>query len=220
MSLRRAAAAALMVVAGAAAHAQPVVLINEGFNNVATLPASGWILANASTPLGSTGWFQGLPAASGFFDAQSGAANSYIAANFNNAAPGGTIANWLMSPSFTTEVAGSVTFWARAAQDEGFADHLAFGLSNGGSGFGDFTLGAAQTIGGDWTQFTVNYTAHGAGATGRFAIEYVGLGDASNYVGVDTFAVTAAVPEPETWALMMLGRASLGAVASRRKSQK
>ena len=59
MSLRRAAAAAVLLVAAVAAHAQPVVLINEGFNNVATLPGSGWILSNASVPVGSTGWFQG-----------------------------------------------------------------------------------------------------------------------------------------------------------------
>ena len=58
MSLRRAAAAVVLFAAATAAHAQFV--INEGFNNVATLAGSGWILSNASAPLGTTpGWFQG-----------------------------------------------------------------------------------------------------------------------------------------------------------------
>ncbi|MGZ8259729.1 MAG: choice-of-anchor J domain-containing protein, partial [Caldimonas sp.] len=84
MSLRRAAVAVVFSVSSAAAHSQ-VVLVNEGFDNVATLPGSGWILTNASTPVGSTGWFQGLP---DFFPAHAGAENSYAAANFNSAAAG------------------------------------------------------------------------------------------------------------------------------------
>jgi hypothetical protein len=67
--------------------------------------------------------------------------------------------------------------------------------------FADFTLGAPHTIGGAWTQFQINFAAQGAGSTGRFAIVYTGPGDLANYVGVDTFAV--AVPEPETWTLML-----------------
>lgn len=143
---------------------------------------------------------------------------SYIAANFNNAAPGGTIANWLISPVFTTQAAGMVTLWARAVQEDDFVDHLRFGFSNGGSSFADFTLGAAQTIGGDWTQYTFSYAAHGVGATGRFAIVYSGEADLSDYVGVDSFNVTAAVPEPETWALFPLGLASLAVVTRRRRT--
>lgn len=53
MSLRRAAAAVVLFAAATAAHAQ-VVLLSEGFNNITTLPGSGWILANASAPTGTT----------------------------------------------------------------------------------------------------------------------------------------------------------------------
>jgi hypothetical protein len=45
----------VLAASAAAAQAQPVVLINEGFNNVATLPGSGWVQTNASTPVGTTG---------------------------------------------------------------------------------------------------------------------------------------------------------------------
>ena len=210
MSLRRAAAAVALFAAATAAHAQFV--INEGFNNVATLAGSGWILANASVPPGSVaGWFQGDQT---IFTSQAGAPQAYVAANFNNAAPGGALHNWLISPTFSTQDAGSVSFYVRADIVPEFSDQLAWGFSHGGSSFADFTLGAPHTISGDWTQVQVNFAAQGVGSAGRFAIVYTGPGDLANYVGVDTF--TVAVPEPETWALMLAGLAGLGVLKRRR----
>lgn len=210
MSLRRAAAAVVLFAAATAAHAQFV--INEGFNNVATLAGSGWILANASAPLGSTpGWYQGDQT---IFTSQAGAPQAYIAANYNNAAPGGTLANWLISPTFSTQDPGRVSFWVRADVLPEFADQLAWGFSKGGSSFADFAIGATHTIGADWAQVNINFAAQGVGSTGRFAIVYTGPADMANYVGVDTFAV--AVPEPETWALMLAGLAGLGVLKRRR----
>ncbi|HYP51417.1 MAG TPA: choice-of-anchor J domain-containing protein, partial [Pyrinomonadaceae bacterium] len=52
--------------------------ITEGFDNITTLPGSGWFTQNNSVPVGTTGWFQGNPAV---FPAQAGATNSYIGAN-------------------------------------------------------------------------------------------------------------------------------------------
>jgi hypothetical protein len=211
MSLRRAAAAVVLFAAATAAHAQFV--INEGFNNVATLAGSGWVLANASVPLGSTpGWFQGDQT---IFTSQAGAPQAYIAANFNNAAAGGTLATWLISPTFSTQDGGVVSFYARADIVPEFSDKLKWGFSNGGSSFADFAfIGPDHTIGGDWTQFQINFGAQGAGSIGRFAIVYTGPADSANYVGVDTF--TVAVPEPETWALMLAGLAGLGVLKRRR----
>ena len=209
MSLRRAAAAVVLFAAATAAHAQFV--INEGFNNVAGLAASGWILTNASSPIGSTGWFQGDQT---IFTAQAGAPQAYIAANYNNAAAGGTLANWLISPTFSTQDAGSVSFYVRADIFDGFSDKLAWGFSKGGSSFADFSIGSPHTIGGDWAQVNINFAAQGAGSIGRFAIVYTGPVESANYVGVDTFAV--AVPEPETWALMLAGLAGLGVLKRRR----
>jgi len=212
MSLRRAAAAVALFAAASAAHAQFV--INEGFDNVASLTSRGWVVTNASSPLGSTGWFQGDQT---IFTSQAGAPQAYIAANFNNAAAGGTLANWLISPTFSTQDAGFVSFHARADILPEFMDQLAWGFSKGGSSFADFTLGAPHTIGGAWTQFQINFAAQGAGSTGRFAIVYTGPGDLANYVGVDTFAV--AVPEPETWALMLAGLAGLAVLKRRRATR-
>ena len=212
MLLRRAAAAVALFAAASAAHAQFV--INEGFDNVASLTSRGWVVTNASSPLGSTGWFQGDQT---IFTSQAGAPQAYIAANFNNAAAGGTLANWLISPTFSTQDAGFVSFHARADILPEFMDQLAWGFSKGGTSFADFTLGAPHTIGGAWTQFQINFAAQGAGSTGRFAIVYTGPGDLANYVGVDTFAV--AVPEPETWALMLAGLAGLAVLKRRRATR-
>ena len=212
MSLRRAAAAVALFAAASAAQAQFV--INEGFDNVASLTSRGWVVTNASSPLGSTGWFQGDQT---IFTSQAGAPQAYIAANFNNAAAGGTLANWLISPTFSTQDAGFVSFHARADILPEFMDQLAWGFSKGGTSFADFTLGAPHTIGGAWTQFQINFAAQGAGSTGRFAIVYTGPGDLANYVGVDTFAV--AVPEPETWTLMLAGLAGLAVLKRRRATR-
>jgi hypothetical protein len=213
MLLRRAAAAVVLFAAASAAHAQFV--INEGFNDVATLAGSGWILTNASAPPGSVaGWFQGDQS---IFSSQAGAPQAYIAANFNNAAAGGALHNWLISPTFSTQDAGSVSFYVRADILPDFADQLAWGFSHGGSSFADFTLGSPHTIGGDWSQVQINFAGQGVGSIGRFAIVYTGPADLANYVGVDTFAV--AVPEPETWALMLAGLAGLAVLKRRRASR-
>jgi hypothetical protein len=219
MKLRRAAVAAGLAVAAVAANAQ-VVVVNEGFENVAGLPAAGWVLNNASTPIGTTGWFQADP---GHFDAFAGTQFSYVAANFNNAAAGGTIANYLFSPVFTTQGGGTVSFWARsdAPQDSSpgqvFTDHIRVGRTAGGSTPGDFIqIGTDITLTGTWTQYSFAIGAQGVGATGRAVVEYFGVADASDYIGIDSFNVNV-VPEPETWALFGLGLAALGVVKRRRK---
>ena len=61
--LAAAASCTLVTSAGAAP------LLSEGFDNIATLPASGWVLQNNSSPPGMTSWFQGDPA---LFPAPSG----------------------------------------------------------------------------------------------------------------------------------------------------
>ena len=199
--------ASALALAGTA-HAA-TTLISEGFDSVSTLASSGWVFANNSTAGGATGWFQGLDYQ---FPSHIGT-DSYAAANFENAPAGGTIDNWLISPQFSTASNGHVSIWLRGAAGDGFADTVKFGFSTGDSATASFTTGALVTATGDWMQYTFSYAAGGAGSVGRFAVEYTGLADVSDYVGVDTLSITA-VPEPATWALFALGLA--GVVARRR----
>jgi hypothetical protein len=67
-----------------------------------------------------------------------------------------------------------------------------------------------------YTQYTFNVTATGSDT---FGINYI---DQNGFLGVDSFSVssvTSAVPEPSTWAMMILGFAGVGFMAYRRKSK-
>lgn len=72
-----------------------VLQVTEGFDDITTLPGSGWVMRNQSEPIGLTNWFQGNDSV---FPAQSGGPTSYIGANFNNTAGVGTISTWLITP--------------------------------------------------------------------------------------------------------------------------
>lgn len=193
-----------------------ILLLSEHFDDVSTLP--GWVLLNQSTPGGLTGWFQGND---GIFVAQSGADNAYIAANFNNAgrdvSGASTLNNWLITPTFSTENAGQVSFWARHDVDISFDDFFTFGLSNGSADPLNFTVGNLVQANTEWTQYTLNFAANGAGSVGRFAINYLGDADTSNYIGFDTVTITA-VPEPSSW--MLIGIGALGLLSLRRRQQR
>lgn len=193
-------------------------LLTEGFDNVATLVANGWLFQNDSTPTPGTPWFQGDNTSA--FSAQSGAANSYIASNFLAAPSGGFIDNVLITPYFSLESTVTLTFWARADVVGGFSDSFAVLAGTTVNGNPEtVTQVLADTVAlGDWTQYTVVLANQGAGATGRFGFEYFGLADSSNYFGIDTVTVTAAaaVPEPGTYSLMALGLVALA--LRRRKS--
>jgi len=206
-------------------------LLNEGFDNIAALPGSGWALINNSNTIGTTGWFQGN---TGIFDAHSGATDSYIAANFNNAAFGGNISNWLISPEMTFGPSNVLTFWTRGA-GEGFADRLEVRLSpfagstNVGStdsSVGDFNIlmltinPALDGFGypSDWTQMTVTFGS-GSSFDGRFAFRY-DVPDTSvnaDYIGIDSVSLTTAAPEPIS--LVLLGSGLLGLVGMCRRNR-
>src|SRR4051812_30207468 len=106
--LPAAVALALAMVAPTMACAAGAVLVNENFNNIATL--SDWVLFNSSVPAGQS-WFQGN---SGVFSSQAGAPDAYIAANYLSAANGsGTIDNWLITPVFSLSGAAQLSFFPR-----------------------------------------------------------------------------------------------------------
>ncbi len=106
----------------------------EAFNDINTLVSGGWVMSNASVGVGSTGWFQGNPpTAGGPFDAQSGAANAYIGANYNNTGSVGTISNWLLTPNRTIRNGDVLTFYTRKPSPDTYADRLEVRLSTNGA---------------------------------------------------------------------------------------
>jgi hypothetical protein len=185
--------------------------ISENFDNITLLPSRGWFTQNNSVPVGLTGWLQGN---NGIFLAQAGAANSYIAANFNNTTGTNTISNWLGAPNLTLHNGDVIRFWTRTTRDNPFPDRLEVRLSTNGastnvgttnSSVGDFTtlllsINPNLELGGYpefWTQYAITLSGLPAGgASGRVAFRYYvteggPTGDNSNYIGIDTFSINS-----------------------------
>lgn len=202
-----------LAFAGVVGSAQAEVILSEDFDNVAALPGQGWVFDNQSMPRGPVeSWFQGDAET---FTAHRGAPDAYIASNFNAAEEGGTLNNWLITPEFSTTASILVSFYLRADAFPGFFDQLAFGFSDGSAELDDFALAAPVVVPTDgWTRYTVQLSAQGPGATGRFAFVHTGQADESNYVGIDTLRITT-VPEPST--IMILGIGLAGGLLARRR---
>lgn len=212
--------AGLLLLAAGGAQAETV--LSEGFDNVAALPAAGWVQVNNSAAPAGTPWFQGN---SGIFPAFSGADNSYAAANFlGTGATTGAISNWLILPALTLDSSSVLSFMVRAGGD-GFLDKLEVRFSPNGAStdvgttstsVGDFsvllgTFSYGDTAMSDWTSQSFLLSGLGSATTGRLALRYVvdDVATAGNYLGVDSLSVTAAIPEPATYLLMALGVAGL-----------
>ena len=208
MNLTKHLAGLLLAAASSVVLGAP--LLSEGFDDIATLPGAGWVLINDSAPPGGTGWFQGIPAV---FPAATGPADSYIAANFNNAAFGGAVSNWLLTPQLNLSNGESLNFSLRLLGD-GVQDRVEVYFSDSGASaaLGDFSLLSAYSSDVDtgWAALSVALSGLTAPASGRFAFRYV-VDDTSlngNYIGIDNVSVFA-VPEPGTAALVMLGGVAL-----------
>lgn len=207
----------LAVAAGCSAVAAP--LLSEGFEDVAGLPGQGWVFLNQSTPSGSTGWFQGVPA---LFPAAAGPADSYIAANLNNAAFGGMVSNWLLTPQLQLANGEWFSFSLRLL-GEGVLDRVEVYLGSNGASTDvghDFTLLAAYASDRDtgWQPYSLLLDGLAAPVNGRLAFRYV-IDDTSrngDYIAIDSVSVTA-IPEPATVALVCLGAIALHAVRRPRR---
>jgi hypothetical protein len=225
--------ALILLAVGLDALAAPG-LLSEGFDNIATLPGSGWIQTNNSSPIGTTQWFQGN---SGIFPSQAGAPDAYIAANFDNAGAAGNISNWLITPTVTLANGEVFSFYTRTEVGIPFPDRLEVRLSTNGATFadvggtatsvGDFTtlllaINPNLEVGGypeDWTQFSITLSGLGAGvSSGRFAFRYFVTNTNLNadYIGIDT-VLFSAVPEPSKLVLCALALSILGFARRRRQ---
>ncbi|MSV29982.1 MAG: PEP-CTERM sorting domain-containing protein [Bryobacterales bacterium] len=210
--------------------------LTENFDDVSLLPGGGWALINRSSPAGTTGWFQGD---SGIFPSQAGAGKSYIAANFNNAAFGGNISNWLLTPEVTLTNGDSISFYTRTEKPAFLADRLELRYSTAGAStnvgltaasIGDFgnlllTVNPSLSPSGypdDWTLFSATLSGLGGPATGRYAFRYL-VPDTSvnaDFIGIDTLSVgPSGVPEPASAGLLVLGIGALALARSRSRSK-
>jgi hypothetical protein len=183
------------------------ILLSENFDNITTLTT--WTFTNQSSPVGSTGWFQGNSAV---FNAQAGAATSYIGANFNNTSGANTISNWMITPQLLMQNGDVIKFWTRTTTGSAFPDRLEFRLSTGSTftspvtatTVGTFTtlltsVNGPLTVGGYpdvWTEVSVTITGYSATPlAGNLAFRYFvtdagPAGNNSDYMGIDTFTVT------------------------------
>lgn len=224
-------AGALLAVAGAAT-AQNIV---EGFDtttSIAPLPA-GWVGINRSTTLGTTNWFKGNPLV---FNAQAGATDSYIGANFNNTTGANTISNWLILPTRTLNNGDTFSFWTRTVDAPAFPDRLEVRRSAAGAStnvgttatsVGDFTtlllsINPTLTTTGYpnvWTQYNLVLSGlPSGGVSGRFAFRYFVTsggpsGANSDFIGIDSVNYTQ-IPAPG--ALALAGLAGLAGGRRRR----
>ncbi len=198
-----------LVVAGASVSAQAGVYLSEGFDNVATLGASGWAQASNGAGAGS-GWFQGNP---GIFPAAAGAPSAYAAANFVDSVS--SIGDWLMTPVLSVGDGAQLSFMLHLL-GEGFLDTVEVYASNAGASTNtaDFTLQATFSSDTDtgWQSQLLSLSA----MTGRIGFRYYVANTATdgNYVGLDSVSV---VPEPASLALVGLALAA-GAAARRRRA--
>ncbi len=153
----------------------PNATISESFDVVPGTPPcpTGWTCTNASAPAGSANWFQGNPAV---FNAQAGAADSYIGANFNNTSGAGTISNWLITPVVQFGAGSQLRFWSRVpTAPVDYADRLEIRASTGGT-----STGGTATSTGDFSILLGTINPSLGTATGVCAVP-AGAPDAGGY---------------------------------------
>jgi len=194
------------------------VIITQNFNNPSTIasPASGWVIKNNSSPTGLNSWFAGNVAV---FPAFSSPDSSYIAANYNNTNNGGTISNWLLTPTVTLSNGGIFQFATRtntAPAQSVSPDRLQLYMSLGtgvdvgttSSSVGTFSLitsvnPSLTTTGYPtvWTVYTTTISGVTGTVTGRFAFRYFvplagPTGVNSSYIGIDNVRYELLCPNP------------------------
>jgi hypothetical protein len=200
--LRKIFISVVLMAGGASANA--ALLFSENFDDVNALGSAGWLAGNFGTGGAEAAtWFQGN---TGIFDAQSGAADSYVASNYLSAGFGGNVDNWLVTPLISAFTGTVVTFSTRTAG--GFpGDNLELLYNSVGSNIlTDFvSLGVISSAAypTDWQAF--DFTYGGANADVRFAFRYTVTDTSANgdYIGIDSLSVN--VPEPGTMLLLGSG---------------
>ncbi len=218
--------AGAMTLALVSAGAQANLLTNGSFENtnntfvpdgnrVMDLPSGSSAIPGWTTTNGvNTAWIQNgnpynIPASNGQFFLD-------LTSYFNSGTYGG------VTQSFATTAGQSYT----ATFDLGFGgDSFAFGgpvsvTASAGNFTGNFTSASGTPNPAVWNARSFTFLAQGASTTLRI----VGLSTAGgSYIGLDNVDVeltaVGAIPEPETYAMLLAGLGLLGFVRRRRKPQ-
>ena len=184
-----------------------VCVLIEGFDNISNLTFPSWVRQNnsQSQQFPGIGWFQGD---TGEFSSQSGAANSYIAANYQNGAGVTTISNWLVIPPVLLQNGAQLSFWTRTVDIPQYPDRLqvrmstngtSYWVGNGAMSVGDFTtllldINPTYTTSGYpnvWTNYVITLAGIPSPVKGRLAFRYFvenggPSGVNSDYIGIDS----------------------------------
>ena len=212
-TLLQIAALATLVSAGNA-NAATELVVNGSFESDAI--ASAWAPVSAVT-----GWTSSAGGSSAF-EIQKGATQGGLG-GFNPAAASGTQYLELNTDQLTS-VSQAITTTAGGTYALSFAYSGRPDTAGGTSSLMNVYWGSTLltptpllgNTGGTWQTYSQNLTALGASTVLRF--ESVGPVSSPTYGSyLDSVSVMAAVPEPETYAMMLLGLGLLGFMA-RRKS--
>lgn len=216
MQWRRTATTLLLTCAGVAQAGTARFDCKEGFDDMGSLAARGWLVQNNSDPLGLGSWSQGDPM---IFDAQDGGADSYALVGADSASGvfPVVVSNWLITPEIDFDPRQSIrifNFYTRAIA--GHANRLVVRLcvKEGGEscrapGPGADDLGGFQTVLLDinpamtthgypdqWTWFSPAGVSLIAGGRVRIAFQYelVAQPDGSygTHVGLDSISLAGA----------------------------
>lgn len=222
-SISMVAAAAMALCAGAAQADTTNGFANGGFETVGMdTPALAWLTA-------ASGYTLSDDARSGSFSAQLASPAFNAAVMLQNSIEQGEL------PPLTVGDTPELSFWAKgSAGGTGnvlfalrYLDGIGNILANSGNQFFQASINQEE-----WSEITYNLGAVPAGATAAFIEFSQGIGPIEEglpagkvliddlYLGVFTEGevVPPPIPEPETYALMLLGLAAVGVAARRRRS--
>lgn len=196
--IKTVAIAALM--AAGSAWAAPVELVSNGSFEENAQGAGSWAIYN-----GLTGW-------SGNIELRNNVAGT--AADGVNFVELDTTGNSSISQSIQTALNQTYTL-SFQFQDRAGVASSSQGLDVSWNGA---TVGSVNnSLNGGWQ--TVTYTLIGNGS--MEALKFTATGTSDSYgTSLDNVSLTAAVPEPETYGMLLAGLAAIGLVVRRRKAGK
>jgi hypothetical protein len=167
-----------------------------------TTPCAASLVVNGGFETGDfTGWTGGFPDNVVF----TGNSDYVHSGTFGVGFGAAYLSNLSQSLSTVTGTTYDVSFWLNRNGHSPNEVSLAWG--------GTKIFDQSNILASGWTQYSFIETASSNSTSLVFGLEQV-----SGYSGLDYINVTA-VPEPSTWAMMLLGFAVVGFAAYRRKSR-